>query len=170
MKTNFRFAGPAELELPDLGEILLHWAKKSGANKKALSKMITEYLVEELQMSVKRLDISKDLRQIIAQVEQHSSREGKPKPYSKEYKGFRKNTGFYTIVADVITECKLAGKDSITFEELTKEVNKVLKTLKKGSKDISRVRQYLSPSQIVKNAPITLKGVIRDKNDEGLTW
>jgi hypothetical protein len=175
MKTNFKSIGPVELEKSDLAEALIFWAKKSKDNAKEFTKIITSYLEEDMKMVVNGIQRENDFSKIVANVEvtQNSGVDFIGTPYKakeekkekKSNEGFvRKNKGFYSMVADIIADYQKKGKASITFEEISKEL-----TFDFGrSMELWRIKQYLTPSQIVKNAAKSLKGVKRTPDDDGL--
>lgn len=190
---NAKVIGTIGVDDSDLLLAVKKWATKNQTNRSALSKMVIEFFQEERNMKV--LKVQRTDSGMVAEVEADFKTaydlastttisdkiklHGTPKREKIQRasnEGFtRSNKGFYTHVMEIIEDYIKRGKNYISFEDMHEELmsipghNGKPKFERDGKPiEMSRVRQYLSTSQLKKN-PIT-KGVKRDKEGTGLVF
>lgn len=150
--------------------------------QKDLMPIIGEYLKNHFNVHVKKLQYEKFFDIIaIAEDEEGGAKEigaveKEEKVERQTNEGFKRNwTGFYQAVREIIDYQSSKKKNFISYEDLYEELQSVPdergkpRFVRNGVPiEMKRFKQYLSPSQISRQA--NMKGVKIDRNREGLTF
>jgi hypothetical protein len=192
MKLNLKTTGQVEIESADLvamltanSEVTALLREFLASNKKEFIPMLTAYLQKERNLKFLKLEADKSFKKILVLVEQSldegvqgfssgpktNGRQGK-KDVDKRN---RKWTGFYDVVQDIVNEQKNNKKHFISLSEIYDLVLNTLggdnkpKFIKNGEQiELTRVKQYLSPSQLARQT--NMRGIEWDKRREGLKF
>ena len=165
MKATFKVSGQIEIPYKDLLPI------------------ISNYIEETYGYPIAKLQRSKDADKIIAIIDhtkdggaQRMDTQKKAKTERRSNEGFsRRWMGFYPTIQEIVEEAKAKKKTYLDFDDLyeqllsTADVKGHPKFIRNGEPiEPSRVKQYLSPSQLAKT-PQT-KGMKWDKKNQRLLF
>jgi hypothetical protein len=181
------FKGPAIVNLAssDLIEAFKHYASNDlifeamkSLKSKELTKIISEYLKTKKGMQVIKVQKYNNLEKVVAEVKydqgarlikEETPERAAPENYSVRF------TGFYDAIKEIIAELRAKKKNSISFEDLYKEIiefedSKGVKMFVKNGVPIEkwRFKQYLTKSQLARYD--SMRGIKRNSDGTGITF